>query len=81
MQRPATPQIFVYLRRNRSLCWTNEIKRYTEKQVESTNPAVTSEPEGLLAKRVPMLSCLPIAGWSKHVLGIFKTSGCEFIGG
>jgi hypothetical protein len=40
-----TADFCFHLRRNRSLCWTNEIKRYTEKQVESTDPAVTSEPE------------------------------------
>lgn len=45
MQRPATADFRFHLRRNRSLCWTNEIKRYTEKQLESTDPAVTSEPE------------------------------------
>ena len=40
-----TADFCLHLRRNRSLCWTNEIKRYTEKQVESTDPAVTSEAE------------------------------------
>ena len=40
-----TADLCLHLRRNRSLCWTNEIKRYTEKQVESTDPAVTSEAE------------------------------------
>jgi hypothetical protein len=37
MQRPATADFRFHLRRNRSLCWTNEIKRYTEKQLESTD--------------------------------------------